>query len=146
MCTLVHYSGPLFFAYFTLRLFPCRIFSRVASCCTRFKSHFFVCCTHLVFDVIRVALFSYGSLFKLHFFRVVRCSCCTFFCVALIWCCTFSVLHFFHIALFSSFTFFVLHSFRVALVSCCTVFMLNFLCVALLHAEPFLVLPYVALC
>ena len=101
-----------FFAYFTLRLFPCRIFSRVASCCTRFKSHFFVCYTHLVFEFIRVALFSY-----------VVFSNCTFFVlfavhVAPFLCCL--MLHSLHVA-----PFFVLHSFGVVLFLCCTFFILN---------------------
>ena len=123
-----------FFAYFTLRLFPCRIFSRVASCCTRFKSHFFVCCTHLVFDFIRVALFSY-----------VVFSNCTFFVlfavhVAPFLCCL--MLHSLHVA-----PFFVLHSFGVVLFLCCTFFILNsfqvsLFCVVVFVLHLFRVVPF----
>ena len=132
LCTLVPYSCVLFFAYFTVALFSCCNFSRVASCCTRFMSHFFC-----------VALIPCWTLFVLHFFilhsflveifrctlhvvNVVPCSCCTFLCVAHFSCFTFSrvascyVLHFFrvaffHVALSSSFIFLLLYTFCVAL-------------------------------
>ena len=128
VCTLVHYSCPLFFAYFTLGLFSCCIFSRVASCWTRFKSHFFVCCTHLVFDFIRVALFLYCTLFKFHFFVLYT------FRVALFSFCTFFEYHFFRVVHFSCCTCFVLYRFHVEFFVCCTPFMLQlFSCCLMLH-------------
>ena len=131
-----------FFAYFTLAFFLCCIFSRVASCCTRFKSHFFCVALSCTFSVLHffhialfslftffvlytlcVALFSWCTLFMLHLF-----SCCTVFMLYLLCtlfmlhffrvvhysCCTFSMLHSFHVELFS-FTFFVLSRFHVKL-------------------------------
>ena len=109
-----------FFAYFTLALFSCCSFSRVASCCTRFMSHFFCVAlisymTLSVFDFIHdFILFHmavFGSLFKFAFFVLYPVHVAPFCLLH----CTHLVLHFFHIALFSSFTFFVLHTFRVAL-------------------------------
>ena len=104
-----------FFACFTLAVFSCCNFSRVASCCSRFMSHIFAsCCTHFIFEFIRVALFHmavFDSLFKFAFF-VIHSVHVAPFCVLH---CTRFILHVFHIALFSSFTFFMWHTFRVAL-------------------------------
>ena len=118
----------------------------LASCRT------FLCCTHFVFDFIRVAAFHMALFSKCTFFvlypvhvadfcvlhsshvatflvllHVALTSCCFFFYVALISSCTFSVLHFFHNAPFSSFCFLVLYTFCVALFhvphfSFCTIF------------------------
>ena len=120
------HSSPLllciFFAYFILALFSCRTFSRAASSCFRFMSHFFC-----------VALISCCTFFVLHSFQVSLFLCCTLLMLR------FSVLHHFQFSLFLSITFapfFVLHcfdvvpfvhSFHVALFSCCTVFMLHLL-------------------
>ena len=146
-----------FFAYFTLAFFLCCIFSRVASCCTRFKSHFFcvaLSCTFSVLHFFHFSLFLYCTLFVLHFFHVALFSCCTFFRVALFSCytfcalfscCTFFVLCTIHVALFPCYTLFMLNSFH-SLFSCCAVFMLNFFVLHSFHIAHFLVLPHVAHC
>ena len=143
LCTLVHYSCALLFAYFTIAtFFMLHLFSfcfmlqllhvalfcvAVAPCCTFSKMHFFILYS------FQVALFSCYNLFMLHLFCVLHS-----FHVAHVLCCTFSVLHIFYIALFSSCTFFVLYTFRVALFrvallffmlhlfSCCTMLHCNF--------------------
>ena len=130
------HSSPLFlcifFAYFILALFSCRTFSRAASSCFRFMSHFFVLHS---FCVWFYRTFSYGTLFKLHFFHVASCSFVSFLCVSLFsscifsrvtLCCTHFMLHLFCVALISCCTFFVLHSFQVSLFLCCTLLMLHF--------------------
>ena len=101
-----------FFACFTLAVFSCCNFSRVASCCSRFMSHIFAsCCTYFVFEFIRVALF-HMAVFSSSLF-----SCCTLFMLHLFVCCT---------ALALSCTFFILHSFQVSLFLCGTLFVLHF--------------------
>ena len=108
------------------------------------------CCTHFVFDFIRVALFQlHFCTFMLQFarsFQVAFFSRCILFMLHLSVCSTILMLHFLYVALFSSFTFLccrlfvlhfsVLHFFHFALslsstFSCCTHFALNFFCVAL---------------
>ena len=129
-------SGALFlctfFTYFTLALFSCCNFSRVASCCSRFMTHFFVLHSFHV-GLYPCCTFLYSTLFKFHFFRVALFSYCTlfkfhFFCVA-------NFLHFFHFTKFLSSTFFMLYSFLVALFPCCIFFMLH-----CFHVAPFFVL------
>ena len=141
LCTFfcIFHSYILFFhvAHFLVLLYV-----TLASCRT------FLCCTHFVFNFIRVelfhialfssctffmlypvhvvpfvvllhvALFPFCTIFKFHFFCVVHSSCYTFPC----WT-------FFHFALFLSSIFF-----HVALISCCTFFMLHSF-----HASPFFV-------
>ena len=130
------HSSPLFlcifFAYFILALFSCRTFSRAASSCFRFMSHFF--CVAFILCLI------FSHFFIWYSFQVALFSCCILFiCILFVCftllklhlfscyfmlhllhaapflCCTHFVLHFFCIALFSSFTFFVLYTFNVAL-------------------------------
>ena len=87
----------------------------------------FLCCTHFVFDFIRVALF-YKALF----------SSCTFFVLYPIHVAPFCVLNscqvapflvLLHVPLTSRCTFFVLHSFRVAVFSYWTLFKFHYFCV-----------------
>ena len=114
------------------------------------------CCTHFVFDFIRVALFQlHFCTFMLQFarsFQVAFFSRCILFMLHLSVCSTILMLHFLYVALFSSFTFLccrlfvlhfsVLHFFHFALslsstFSCCTHFALNFFCAALFSCRTF---------
>ena len=146
LCTLVHYSCALLFAYFTIAtFFMLHLFSfcfmlqllhvalfcvAVASCCTFSKMHFFILYS------FQVALFSCYNLFMLHLFCVLHS-----FHVAHVLCCTFSVLHIFYIVLFSSCTFFVLYTFRVALFRVALLFFM----LHSFHVAHFFVLHRVAL-
>ena len=137
-----------FFPYFTLALFSCCTFSRVALCCTRFMCHFF-CDALISCWALSVLHFFILHSFQVALFCVIPCSCCTFLCVAPFSCCTFSrvapccihiMLHFFvlhsfrvalfRVALFPHCTFFMLYSFWVSRFSCCTHFVLHFFRVA----------------
>ena len=111
-------------ALFMLHLFACRFML------LSLHVAFFLCCTHFVFEFIRVSsfhmvLFSNCIFFMLHPvhvapFCVLHCSQVIPFLVLLhvapFFCCNFFILHFFQVSLFSccSFhccTFFILRSF-----------------------------------
>ena len=117
MCTLVQCSCALFLLH-SFHVAPFRVLLHVA---------LFLCCTHFVFDFIRVALF-YKALF----------SSCTFFVLYPIHVAPFCVLNscqvapflvLLHVPLTSRCTFLVLHSFRVALFSYWTLFKFHYFCV-----------------
>ena len=151
LCTIfcIFHSYILFFhvAHFLVLLYV-----TLASCRT------FLCCSHFVFNVIRVELFHIALFSSCTFFMLYPVHVVPFVVllhVALTSCCTFSVLHFFsnctiQVSLFLCCTFFVLHFsvldffsfslflssifFHVVLISCCTFFMLHSF-----HASPFFV-------
>ena len=132
------HSSALFlcisFAYFTLTLFSCWIYSRVSSCCTPFKSLFL--CVALIssctFSVLHFFILCYFQVSR--FFRVVHISCCTFPS------CNFFILHYFWVSRFSCCTFS-----RVALFPCCPLFMSHLFPSFCFHVVPFVQSFYVAL-
>ena len=121
------HSSPLFlcifFAYFILALFSCRTFSRAASSCFRFMSHFF--CVAFILCLILSHFFIWYS------FQVALFSCCILFICILFVCFTLLKLH-----LFSCY--FMLHSLHAAPFLCCTHFVLHFCCIALFSSFTFL--------
>ena len=106
LCTFfcIFHSYILFFhvAHFLVLLYV-----TLASCRT------FLCCTHFVFNFIRV------ELFHIALFSSCTFLCCILFMLCLSSCCF--MLHFFRFALF-----FILHYFQVSLFLCCTFFVLHF--------------------
>ena len=100
--------------------------------------HFFSIshCGNLYF--FHVALFSYYTLFMLHFIDAAPFPCHTFQYI------NFFMLHYLHVALFPCCTLFILHNFNFVFCLCCTLFMYctisccTFTCckVFVLHASP----------